>query len=47
MKKKFFLILMIVGLFCVGCVKNNTSDVLKDFTKKINDLKSYQLSGVS
>ena len=45
MKKKFFLILMIVGLFCVGCVKNNTSNVLKDLTKKINDLKSYQLSG--
>ena len=45
MKKKFFLILMIVGLFCVGCVKNNTSDILKDLTKKINDLKSYQLSG--
>lgn len=45
MKKKFFLILMIVGLFCVGCVKNNTGDVLKDLTKKINNLKSYQLSG--
>lgn len=45
MKKKFFLILVFVGLFCVGCVKNNTSDVLKDLTKKINDLKSYQLSG--
>ena len=45
MKKKFFLVLMFVGLFCVGCVKNNTSDVLKDLTKNINDLKSYQLSG--
>lgn len=45
MKKKFFLILMIVGLFCVGCVKNNTGDVLADLTKKINDLKSYQVSG--
>jgi len=45
MKKKFLLILMIVCLFAVGCVKNNTSDVLKDLTKKINDLKSYQLNG--
>ena len=45
MKKKFFLILMVIGLFCVGCVKNNTSDVLKNLTKKINNLKSYQLGG--
>ena len=45
MKKKFFLILMIVGLFCVGCVKNNTKDALSDLTKKINNLKSYQVTG--
>ena len=45
MKKKFFLILLIVGLFCVGCVKNNTSDVLKELIDKVSNLNSYKLTG--
>lgn len=45
MKKYLFLFVLFLSLFLVGCGKNNTEDILSDLTKKINDLKSYQLDG--
>ena len=45
MKKYLFLILMFMCILLVGCGKNNSENILKDFKDKINSLKSYQLSG--
>ena len=45
MKKYLFISLLFLCLFLVGCGKNNTDNVLKDLTKKINSLTSYQLAG--
>ncbi len=45
MKKYLFLILMFMCILVVGCGKNNSENILKDFKDKINSLKSYQLSG--
>ena len=44
MKKYFYLFLLILCLFMVGCGKNKTS-IKDDLIKKINNLKSYQLEG--
>ncbi len=44
--KKFFLVLMLVCCcFVTGCFGNNSKDVLKDITKKYNNLKVYELTG--
>ena len=43
--KKIFIFLLVGCLFLVGCGKNSTENVISDLSKKINDLKSYQLSG--
>ena len=45
MKKYLIAILLIICLFMVGCGKNNNKDVLSDLTKKISNLKAYQLEG--
>ena len=44
LKKMFFL--MICVLFFTGCGKDSNYDVIKDLTKKIEDINSYHLSGV-
>ena len=45
MKKKLFLILLFFSLCLVGCGKNNNENVSNDLIKKINDLKTYKVSG--
>ena len=45
MKKKVFLLLMISILILTGCGKNSEASVLKKIEKKINDSKSYHLTG--
>jgi len=32
-------------LFITGCGKNGESDIVKDFSKKIDKLKAYQIEG--
>ena len=46
MKKIFlFLGLFFSILFITGCGKYGEKDVVKDFDKKVNKLKSYQIEG--
>ena len=45
MRKYMFLILIIVCIFTIGCGKDNTINVIDDLTKKISELKGYQLEG--
>ena len=45
MKKYLFLFLLVLCIFIVGCGKNNDKSIKDDLIKKINNLKSYQLSG--
>ena len=45
MRKKFFIIFLLVCLFLVGCGQNNTKNVKMDLINKVNDLKAYQLDG--
>ena len=45
MKKYLFLFLLVLCIFIVGCGKNNDKSIKDDLVKKINNLKSYQLSG--
>ena len=45
MKKYLFLFLLVLCIFIVGCGKNNNKSIKDDLVKKINNLKSYQLSG--
>ena len=45
MKKYLFLVLIFVCIFMVGCGKSNNMNVIDDLTKKINGLKSYQITG--
>ena len=44
LKKMFFLLICV--LFFTGCGKDSNYDVIKDLTKKIEDINSYHLSGV-
>lgn len=43
--KKIFLILTLVCLTLTGCGKKNESNVLKEFTDKVNNANSYYLTG--
>lgn len=46
MKKKFLFGMLIVGCFCLtGCLKKGENDIIKDFTKKVEDVKGYHLTG--
>ena len=45
MKKYLFLFLLVLCIFIVGCGKNNDKSIKDDLIKKVNNLKSYQLSG--
>ena len=45
MKKYLFLFLFVLCLFLVGCGKSNNKSIKNDLTKKINNLKAYQLEG--
>ena len=45
MKKYLFLFLFILCMFIVGCGKNSDKSIKEELIKKINNLKSYQLSG--
>ena len=45
MKKYLFLFLLVLCIFIVGCGKNNDKSIKDDLVKKVNNLKSYQLSG--
>ena len=45
MKKYLFLLLIVLSLFISGCGKNNQKSIREDLSKKINELKAYQLSG--
>ena len=45
MKKIFVFLLIIVTMFLTGCGKNNSKDVFKDLTNKINKLDSYTVDG--
>lgn len=46
MKKKILIIFSVIGcILLVGCGKSNEKDVLKTFSKKINDSKAYHLIG--
>jgi len=46
MKKIFLFICVTLSLFAItGCGKNSQSDVVKEFDKKVNKLKAYQLEG--
>ena len=44
--KKTFLIFILVVIFITGCGKTNSSKVVEEFGKKINNLKSYYVEGV-
>lgn len=45
MKKIFLILLAICCVFTTGCFGNNSNDVLKDISKKYNNLKAYELTG--
>lgn len=45
MKKIFLALIAISCVFITGCFGNNSSDVLKDISKKYNNLKAYELTG--
>lgn len=45
MKKIFLSLIAIICLFITGCFGNTSSDVLKDISKKYNNLKAYELTG--
>lgn len=45
MKKKLWILLIGVCFFLTGCFGNNKKDILKDFQKKYDNLKAYQLEG--
>jgi len=45
MKKIFLVLLAFCCVFITGCFGNNSNDVLKDISKKYNNLKSYELTG--
>lgn len=44
--KKTFLIFILVVIFITGCGKTNSSKVVDEFSKKVNNLKSYYVEGV-
>lgn len=44
--KKTFLIFVLVVIFITGCGKTSSSKVVDEFSKKINNLKSYYVEGV-
>ncbi len=47
MKKKLFLFIIIICLTSiVGCKKNDEKSVIKELTKKVEEVKSYHLLGV-
>ena len=43
--KKYLFLFLILGLFMVGCGKNNVNDISKNLVNKIKDLKSYEIKG--
>lgn len=45
MKKVFLVLMMVCCCFITGCFGNNSSNVLKDITKKYDSLKAYELTG--
>ncbi len=45
MKKKILVLLIGICLFLTGCFGNGKKNILKDFQKKYEDLKAYQLEG--
>ena len=45
MKKIFLVLLALCCVFITGCFGNNSNDVLKDISKKYNNLKAYELTG--
>lgn len=45
MKKIFLTLIAICCLFITGCFGNNKDDVLKDISKKYDNLNSYELTG--
>jgi len=47
MKKKIVVFLTLLSCFLLtGCFKDGKKDVLKDLSKKINDMKGYHLEGI-
>lgn len=47
MKKKIVVFLTLLSCFLfTGCFKDGKKDVLKDLSKKINDMKGYHLEGI-
>ncbi len=45
MKKKLWISLIGICFFLTGCFGNGKKDILKDFQKKYDNLKAYQLEG--
>ena len=45
MKKIFLVLLALCCVFITGCFGNNSNDVVKDISKKYNNLKAYELTG--
>ncbi len=46
MKKILILFVMIGSLFLVGCGKYGEKDIIKDLSKKIDNIKGYHLNGI-
>jgi len=44
--KKMLAFLLVCVFFLIGCGKNNKEDIVKKFTKKIENVNSYSLRGV-
>ncbi|MBQ8472144.1 MAG: outer membrane lipoprotein carrier protein LolA [Bacilli bacterium] len=45
MKKIFILLFILVTVFLTGCTKENSDNIFKNLTDKINNLESYKLDG--
>ncbi len=45
MKKIFILVMILMVLLVTGCGKDNSTDIFKSLTDKVNKLNSYTLSG--
>ena len=43
--KKYLIFLTIISLCLVGCGSYGEKDIVKDFSKKINDTNGYYING--
>ncbi len=46
MKKKYFILFFFLVILFTGCKKQSEDSVIKDLSKKVNDMNSYQITGV-